>query len=80
MALINEKVLDKINSFLPNAIVQNEVMFDTLVIEVKHDNDSVHKVIEFLKNDSELQINFLTLLGAVHYPVSYTHLTLPTKA
>jgi NADH-quinone oxidoreductase subunit C len=68
MALTNEKVLDKINSFLPNAIVQNEVMFDTLVVELKHDNDTVHKVIEFLKNDSELQTNFLTLLGAVHYP------------
>jgi len=31
-------------------------------------NHEVHNIISWLKEDTEFSINFLTLLGAVHYP------------
>jgi NADH-quinone oxidoreductase subunit C len=42
------------------------VLYDTLVIEISP--SEAFDVVELLKNDATLSFNFLTLIGAVHYP------------
>ena len=64
--MTNNELLDALHEHLGTKLIVSEVLFDTLVIEVAAAD--AYGVIELLKNDSTLSFNFLTLIGAVHYP------------
>ena len=61
-----EEIVQYLQDNFPNAISGSEDAFDVPPIEIQP--NSVHEVLQFLKNDQRYAINFLTLLGAVHYP------------
>jgi NADH-quinone oxidoreductase subunit C len=60
------EIVQYLKDNFPNAVLGSEDAFDVPSIEIQ--TNSVHEVLEFLKNDKQYAINFLTLLGAVHYP------------
>jgi NADH-quinone oxidoreductase subunit C len=60
------EIVQYLQDNFPNAVLGSEDAFDVPSIEIQ--TNSVHEVLEFLKNDEQYAINFLTLLGAVHYP------------
>jgi NADH-quinone oxidoreductase subunit C len=64
--MTNNELLDALHEHLGSKLIASEVLFDTLVIEVS--SAEAFGVIEFLKNHTVLSFNFLTLIGAVHYP------------
>ena len=63
--MTNNTLLDALVQ-LGSKIITSEVLYDTLVIEISP--AEAFGVIELLKNDADLSFNFLTLIGAVHYP------------
>jgi len=64
--LTNEEVYGKLKETFGDKIGKLTTPFDLLTVEVQA-NDA-HSVIEWLKKDDKLQVSYLTLLGAVHYP------------
>ena len=64
--MTNNTLLDALQVQLGSKIITSEVLYDTLVIEISP--AEAFGVIELLKNDADLSFNFLTLIGAVHYP------------
>jgi NADH-quinone oxidoreductase subunit C len=64
--MTNNSLLESLQAHLGTKLIASEVLFDTLVIEISP--LEAYGVIEFLKNDPTLSFNFLTLIGAVHYP------------
>lgn len=66
--LSNEEVLATILAQFGDAILSNETPYDLLTLEVS--NSKVKELIKFLKEDATLQINYLTLLGGIHYPAN----------
>lgn len=64
--MTNNTLLDALQVQLGSKIITSEVLYDTLVIEISP--SEAFGVIELLKNDATLSFNFLTLIGAVHYP------------
>ena len=64
--MTNNTLLDALQVQLGSKIITSEVLYDTLVIEISP--SEAFDVIELLKNDTTLSFNFLTLIGAVHYP------------
>jgi NADH-quinone oxidoreductase subunit C len=62
----NETLLTKLSSLLGDKILAFETTFDLLNIEVAPEN--VHALIKELKEDTDLKMAFLTLLGATHFP------------
>ena len=62
----HESVLAVLNNQFGDAILASETPYDLLTIEVKP--DSAHAIISWLRADEQLKMNFLTLIGAVHYP------------
>jgi NADH-quinone oxidoreductase subunit C len=64
--MTNNTLLDALQVQLGSKIITSEVLYDTLVIEISP--SEAFDVIELLKNDAALSFNFLTLIGAVHYP------------
>ncbi len=62
----NETLLAKLSSLFEDKIVSSEITFGMLNIEVSSEN--VHSIIQTLKEETELKMNFLTLLGATHFP------------
>ncbi len=64
--LTNELVAEKLKAQFGDAIRTVETPYDLLTIEV--DPQQVYPIIDWLKKDEEMAINFLTNLGGVHYP------------
>jgi NADH-quinone oxidoreductase subunit C len=64
--ITNNTLLDALQVQLGSKIITSEVLYDTLVIEISP--SEAFGVVELLKNDATLSFNFLTLIGAVHYP------------
>lgn len=62
----NQLVLRKLTEQLCGAILSNELQADILCIEVK--KEEIQNILFFLRDDSELQFNFLTTLCGMHYP------------
>ncbi len=62
----HESVLAILKAQFGDAIVSSETPYDLLTLEVQP--ESAHGIISWLKNDDQLKMNFLTLVGAVHYP------------
>jgi NADH-quinone oxidoreductase subunit C len=61
-----EEIIQYLQDNFPNAVLGSEDAFDVPNIEIQ--SQSVREILEFLKKDSKYAINFLTLIGAVHYP------------
>lgn len=66
MSLTNAYVLEKIGTQFPGIVLQAEEPYGMLTIEVP--STHVHPLIGWMKNEPELQINFLTNIGGIHYP------------
>lgn len=64
--LTNERVLERLTEQFGAAILSNETPYNLLTVEVQ--TDKTHEIIKWLKEDAELKMSFLTLIGAVHYP------------
>lgn len=64
--MTNNELLDALHEYKGTKLIASEILYDTLVIEISA--SEAYTLIEFLKNDSTLSFNFLTLIGAVHYP------------
>jgi len=64
--LTNERVLERLTEQFGTAILSNETPYNLLTVEVQA--DKTHEIIKWLKEDAELKMSFLTLIGAVHYP------------
>ena len=66
MALNNDIVLSRLQEKFPDAIREAYINFDQLNIEI----DPVHNaaILRFLKEDEEMNFNYLTDLTAVHMP------------
>ena len=62
----NELVISKLTEQFSDAILLNELQADMLCISVK--KEEVQNLLLFLRDDSELQFNFLTTLCGMHYP------------
>jgi len=65
-SLSNEQVLSKISAHFGTAILSHDEPHGLLTIEVE--SNKVHELIKWLKNDTEFLINFLTLVGGIHFP------------
>jgi NADH-quinone oxidoreductase subunit C len=65
----NDNLAFLLQTKLGDKVLHSEVNFGDLCIEVSKEN--IHAVISDLKNDSVLMMNFLTLIGATHYPESH---------
>lgn len=64
--LTNEAIAEKLKAQFSDAILTVDTPYDFLTIEVTA--SKTHEIIEWLKNNKELQVSFLTNLGGVHYP------------
>ncbi len=64
--LTNERVLERLTEQFGTAVLSSETPYNLLTVEVPADN--IHEIIKWLKEDAELKMSFLTLIGAVHYP------------
>ena len=64
----NELVVAKLISQFNGSIELHEVMADMLCITVQ--KDVIQEVLFFLRDDDQLQYNFLTTLCGMHYPAT----------
>jgi NADH-quinone oxidoreductase subunit C len=64
--MTNSELLEGLQLKFGANIIASEELLGALVIEVQAEN--AYSLIESLRNDSDLSFNFLTLIGAVHYP------------
>ena len=62
----DQLVVIKLNNRFGSAIESHEVLSDMLCISVK--KESIQSILLFLRDDQELQYNFLTTLCGMHYP------------
>jgi len=62
----DHSVVNKLTGLFNENIVIQEVMSDMLCLTVH--KDVIHDVLLFLRDDPELQYNFLTTLCGMHYP------------
>lgn len=62
----SELLLQRLQERFGDAILANETPYEVVTVEVTP--TAAHDIIKWLKEDSELKMNFLTLIGAVHYP------------
>ena len=62
----DQLVISKLSNRFSNAIESHEVLSDMLCIAVK--KEFIQSILLFLRDDLELQYNFLTTLCGMHYP------------
>ncbi len=62
----NQLVIKKLSDQFNDAILSNELTIDLLNISVQ--KEAIQNILLFLRDDSELQYNFLTTLCGMHYP------------
>ena len=62
----DQLVVSKLASQFSEAIEKHEVLTDMLCITVQ--KEVIHDVLLFLRDEKELQYNFLTTLCGMHYP------------
>jgi NADH-quinone oxidoreductase subunit C len=62
----NQLVIRKLIEQFSGVILSNELQADMICISVK--KEEIQNILLFLRDDSELQFNFLTTLCGMHYP------------
>lgn len=63
----HEEVLNELKSQFADKIHTSKVEYDTLIVELVGD-DACYDVLDYLKNNSILKLDFLTTLCGLHYP------------
>ena len=66
MAIETQFIQAKLSEHFGNDVFDFGMQKDIFAFEVK--TESIHKVIQFLKDEEELNFHFLTDLAAIHYP------------
>ncbi|MBK6611583.1 MAG: NADH-quinone oxidoreductase subunit C [Sphingobacteriales bacterium] len=66
MPLDNQHVLDRIRQQHPNAVHEFDDPYGLLTLEIAHPN--IMAVLQFLRDDAEFQMIYLTDLCGLHYP------------
>lgn len=66
MALETQNIQNKVSLQFGNDVFDFKMQKDIFSFEINA--NALHKVIQFLKEDEELNFHFLTDLGAIHYP------------
>lgn len=66
MHLSNDIMRAAIEQHIPGAILKHEEPYDMLTMETTR--EQIIPILEFVKNDPDLQVNFLTSLCGIHYP------------
>ncbi len=66
MVLTNEYILNRIQGKFGEQVLSHEEPFGLLTLVV--DKNINLELIQFLKTDAELQVNFMTDLCGIHYP------------
>jgi NADH-quinone oxidoreductase subunit C len=66
MALTHEQVLEKLQSNFGADILSSSIPYDMLKVEISASKNA--EVVSFLKENADLQFNFLTDLCGVHMP------------
>ncbi len=64
--MTNNELLEVVQSVLGSDILGHEEQYDALIIEIAPKD--VLRIVSTLKENEALSFNFLTLIGAVHYP------------
>ena len=62
----DQLVVSKLSNRFSSAIESHETLSDMLCVTVK--KESIQSILLFLRDDQELQYNFLTTLCGMHYP------------
>ena len=62
----NQLVISKLSTRFGDAIGNHELLLDMLCLSVQ--KEVITSVMEYLRDDNELQYNFLTTLCGMHYP------------
>ncbi len=62
----DQLVVTKLNEKFGNSIEHHEILADMLCVTVS--KEIIQELLLFLRDDSELQFNFLTTLCGMHYP------------
>ena len=62
----DQLVVSKLSNHFGNAILSHEVLADMLCITVQ--KDLIQDILIFIRDDKDLQYNFLTTLCGMHYP------------
>ena len=65
-AVTNEFALARLTATFGDKIVFSETPYDLLTIEVP--SEDLHEIIQWMKQDDVLKVNYLTNLGGIHYP------------
>jgi NADH-quinone oxidoreductase subunit C len=61
-----DKVTEKLNSVMPGAILNSELLYDFPVVTVT--SEKIHDVLRILKEDNDLNFHFLTDLTGMQTP------------
>lgn len=67
MALTNELALARIEQQQPQFIVSSEIAYDGM-LQVETTREQILDFLKFLRDDEQMQCNFLTTLNGIHYP------------
>jgi NADH-quinone oxidoreductase subunit C len=62
----DQLVVSKLSNRFSNAVESHEILSDMLCLTVK--KESIQSILLFLRDNQELQYNFLTTLCGMHYP------------
>ena len=62
----DQLVISKLSNRFSNSIESHEILSDMLCLTIK--KESILSILLFLRDDQELQYNFLTTLCGMHYP------------
>lgn len=62
----NQLVISKLTEKFNDAILSDELQADMLCIRIK--KEEIQNIFQYLRDDTELQFNFLTTLCGMHYP------------
>ncbi len=65
-SILDSLVIEKTANKFGDSMEKHEMMSDMLCLSVKKEN--IHGLLSFLKEDKELDFNFLTTLCGMHYP------------
>jgi NADH-quinone oxidoreductase subunit C len=62
----NEEVLSELQTKFADKIVESNVEYDTLIVELKP--ESAYEILEYCKSESKSELNFLTTMCGLNIP------------
>ncbi|MBL7827693.1 MAG: NADH-quinone oxidoreductase subunit C [Saprospiraceae bacterium] len=62
-----EQILASIEQQMPGTVLSSDTALDG-ILNLNTSREKVHSLLQFLRDDAQLQFNFLTSLCGVHYP------------